>query len=243
LIFSRKAPGARPLLPVFAILAAAAGGCMSNPLEPAMIPYPTVEREPEGDPRRDVEEDFAADGVTIVRSKEVLVYPGGRRIRHGVEIEWYSDGQRRHVRHYDLGEPTGSWQSWYPDGSPRSEVHCGPEPAPTTWWHENGEVSGQGPTVRGIKEGPWVHRHDDGSVSEEGPYAGGLRVGEWTFHYRGGAVHERGEYRNGVRVGRWSMWGPDGAPIEAGTVDLTEEGEEPSEDEAEPEASGVDGGQ
>lgn len=201
-------------------LLAALLGCQSDPTLPAPSPIPTgVFARPaptSKEPRRETEEVRAPDG-TLLRKRDLLVFPDGRRVRDGVDEEWYADGAARHRREYALGEPAGTWRSWHASGALRSEVHCDPATVGTsTWWNEDGTVAAQGPTRGGVKEGRWVHNHPDGSPAEEGAYAGGLRQGEWTLRYPGGALQARGTYRDGVRVGVWELWTPDGVRSERG---------------------------
>lgn len=133
------------------------------------------------------------------------VYPGGRKLRHGSEREWYESGQLRWEREFAEGEPAGRWASYYPDGTQESETWPGPDPTPrtSTWWHPSGAVSSHGPTLRGARDGLWTSYHPDGTRAAEGRYVAGRREGEWTFWQPDGRTAERGEYRAGQRVGAW----------------------------------------
>ncbi len=195
---------------------AALTACTSNLSLPLRGPFPTSAppAPPSGEPVAHEEVDYGADGTTLVRTKEVLVYPGGKRARHGREVEWYADGTKRFERYFDHGEPAGVWQSWFEDGTRRSEVHCGEESGTTTWWYEDGRVAARGPSIRGAPDGMWAFWHEDGAIAEEGRMAGGLRVGEWNAWYASGSQRARGHYRNGVRVGEWLSWTPEGELVE-----------------------------
>ena len=133
------------------------------------------------------------------------IYPGGRKVRHGVEREWYSSGQLHWEREFADGEPTGRWSSYYPDGTRESETWPGPDPTPrtTTWWHSNGAVSSTGPSVRGVRHGHWTSYYSDGALESEGEYVAGRREGQWAFWNQDGSSGASGIYRAGQRVGDW----------------------------------------
>jgi len=133
------------------------------------------------------------------------VYPGGRKVRHGSEREWYANGQLHWEREFVDGEPAGRWASYYPDGIQESESWPGRDPTPrtSTWWHPNGAISSRGPSVRGVRDGLWTGYYADGTRESEGRYVAGRREGEWVFWKPDGSSAARGEYRAGQRVGEW----------------------------------------
>lgn len=203
----------------FAVVVAGLLGaaCLSDPDLPVWVassvpaepPIVVEGRGSANEPRRDKKLRTFAGTDRPFLLREFLVHPGGRRVAHGREAEWYRDGQLRTERFYDHGEPSGVWRSWHADGTPSSVVHCDPETlGTTTWWHPNGRKSSEGPAVGGVKQGVWSSWHDNGVLASEGEYAFGRRQGPWREWDREGRLVASGTYREGVRVGEWSLGAP-----------------------------------
>ena len=139
------------------------------------------------------------------------VFPGGRKLRHGIERGWFENGQLRWERVYAEGEPMGHWVSYHRDGVRESETWPGNDPTPrtSTWWYPNGQRSSQGETVRGSRAGPWTTWYQSGVKESEGGYVANLKEGAWTFWHPDGRLDASGSYRAGKRVGSW-VKDPDG---------------------------------
>jgi antitoxin component YwqK of YwqJK toxin-antitoxin module len=155
-------------------------------------------------------------GEVPKRETPVLVYPDGRVVKHGVEIQWYADGTKRSEREFAHDEPAGTWRTWHRNGAPASEVVLGhrTDLAPMRWWYEDGRLEGEGEGRAGVKEGAWTYWWPDGTKKSEGVYRGGIRHGPWCFWYRDGSPKAEGEYVDGVREGPWRLWDEQGHLVE-----------------------------
>jgi len=157
----------------------------------------------------------APDTAHVRDESQVLVWPGGRVERDGVQREFAPDGTLLVERHFENDRPAGRWRTWYADGKPRSEVDFGERAAPDverTWrfWHASGQLAAEGTARAGLREGAWTFWDEQGGVLREGGYRAGLREGDWTF-YESGAKRAQGAYRTGHRVGAWTLWDEHGA--------------------------------
>lgn len=142
---------------------------------------------------------------------EVLVYPDGRREKHGTEFTWHPNDQLAQERHFDHGEITGRMRSWYADGTLRSEYTFGAPgvATPMRFHHPDGSLSAEGDAIRGARVGEWRYYHPGGALAESGPYVAGLRNGEWTEFHPDGSLAARGNYADDKKVGTWERW-PEG---------------------------------
>jgi len=139
---------------------------------------------------------------------EVLVYPDGRKLKHGTEFTWHPNDQLEQERFFDHGEVTGRMRTWYNDGTLRSEYTFGTSEraTPMRFWHPDGSPSAAGDAINGRRVGPWRYYHPGGALAESGPYVDGRRQGEWTEFHPDGSPAARGTYVNGKKVGQWERW-------------------------------------
>ena len=142
---------------------------------------------------------------------EVLVYPDGRKVKHGKEFTWHPNDQLQQERFFDHGEVTGRLRTWYDDGTLRSEYTFagGDRATPMSFWHPDGSLSAEGVAVNGRRVGPWRYYHPGGALAESGPYVDGRREGEWAEYHPDGSLAARGHYARGKKVGEWGRW-PEG---------------------------------
>ncbi len=134
-----------------------------------------------------------------------LVFPDGRRLRHGAERSFHVDGGLKHECHYTRGEPSGLTRSWFANGQLRSrhDYDASGDAAVMEFWHESGAPAGCGPAVDGLREGAWTFWHRNGQVSAEGTYLLNRREGHWKVYYQDGSLEASGRYAQAQRVGVW----------------------------------------
>jgi antitoxin component YwqK of YwqJK toxin-antitoxin module len=157
-------------------------------------------------------------GKKVRRLEEaVLVWSDGRVERHGLQRRWFASGAMRSERHFDHGQPSGTWKEWSEDGTLRSHTEHGDgaQAAPMRFYHPNGQLAGEGDGIGGVRDGRWTFWYEDGQRSHEGVFVRAIREGRWTFWHRNGERREEGEYRGGKRVGTWLRWDEEGGPVEA----------------------------
>ena len=147
---------------------------------------------------------------------EEYTYKDG--ILDGDYIEYYADGSKKSVRHFDNGKPEGKFIQYTFDGKIESEINF----------------------KNGLQDGPEIRYNSDGSVRSSVTYSGGKESGtkkqlissntgdyELTAHYNkdgkldgdyseiftNGNVKVTGHYVNGKKDGTWELGKKDGSKI------------------------------
>ena len=97
-------------------------------------------------------------------------------MRHGLQINWHENGQKRREVHYAHGKRNGRWTEWRENGSKRhvynyegGELH-----GTLTGWFENGQKCFESNYLNGRKHGPLTTWDSDGEIRYQGVYTGGL---------------------------------------------------------------------
>lgn len=185
-----------------ALILGLAVSCVSAPPRP--VPQdetPTTRRLQRKDPRTG----------EVVRTWEVLVYPSGRQLKHGIDLRWDPNGTKISEGSFKYGEPDGELRRWYSNGQLRSVCQFSEDglTSEMKFWHENGQLSATGQAIRGKREGLWTFWFANGRKREEGGYVDSEREGLWMMYHETGGVRSRGRYQGGDRVGPWEHWQPE----------------------------------
>ncbi|MCA8981885.1 MAG: hypothetical protein H6831_10020 [Planctomycetes bacterium] len=181
-------------------------GCAATACRSAGFPEPVKEEAPWSK----LERRRNPDTGTRWKEWEVLVYPDGRKVRHGTEFTWYANDQLQQERRFEHGELMGRMRSWYEDGTLRSEYTFGAPGVATAmrFQHPDGSPSAEGEAIRGQRVGHWRYYHPGGALAEEGEYVAGRRGGAWTEYHEDGSLRARGAYADGKKVGTWDRFPP-----------------------------------
>lgn len=88
------------------------------------------------------------------------------RVRHGMSVTFFPNGQRETEGHYDHGKRVGTFAWWYPNGQQRTvgEYQRDLEEGRWSWWHANGMKEATGEYVAGQKINQWSQWNADGQL-------------------------------------------------------------------------------
>jgi len=149
----------------------------------------------------------------------VSIYVDGKR--EGVEIEYWSDGNKRYERTFVAGIEHGVRKEYSPAGllSGEREYRNGREEGILISYNPaTGHKTGEGTQVffadtnRKLRHGPWIsYDPTTGVKAAEGNYEYGLREGRWTeYHALSGELEGEGNYVNDKRNGTWTHYDKTG---------------------------------
>ena len=125
---------------------------------------------------------------------EAQRYSDNSTINHGLYEEFYSNGEKYAVGHFEDGKVAGEWK----------------------YWHRNGQVAKVGGFEGGKPEGQWTYFRKSGKLRATESYKTGLRDGEWLFYYEDGeTLLGREEYEVGQPHGAWLAWYEPGKDSDA----------------------------
>lgn len=103
-----------------------------------------------------------------------FIRPDGTRVKNGLEISWYENGQKKSEGEYQNGKKVGVWVSWY----------------------DNGIIGQKGTYQDDQKNGLWMKNYRNGNKESEGFYKNNLREGSWKKWYESGKLWAEFECKN-----------------------------------------------
>lgn len=116
---------------------------------------------------------------------EAKRYSDNSTIHHGMYEEFYPNGEKYAVGHFEDGKVIGEWK----------------------YWHRNGQVAKVGGFEDGKPKGQWTYFRKSGKLRATESYKVGVRDGEWLFYHEDGeTLLGREEYNDGLPHGTWLAW-------------------------------------
>ena len=152
-------------------------------------------------------EDLMTDNARPVQLKSVKTEKDGEL--HGVQEEYYRNGQLERREHYSNGERDGLLVRYYENGNlaEKATVIDGEIDGEYIVYHENGKMAELEVYSMGSKEGVWKEFFEDGSLKEKTSYRYDKKHGEYiTYSESTGKVSEKGRFANGEKHGVWKEY-------------------------------------
>lgn len=128
----------------------------------------------------------------------------------GKTTSWYENGQKKIEATYVDGNQHGLFTTWYENGQKNIEANYQDDNTHglITYWYENGQKKSEMNHKNGQNHGQQITWHENGQKKLEANYQEGKRSGASTFWNENGEVREKKEYKNGVLISK------NGVPLE-----------------------------
>jgi antitoxin component YwqK of YwqJK toxin-antitoxin module len=139
-------------------------------------------------------------------------YKDGKR--HGLNTEWYLNGQKQSEITWKDGEIDGKWTAWHENGQKEYEgtYKDGKEDGKWTYWSPDGKEISELIYKDGKKDGKWTDWYENGQKSDEQTFKDGKHDGLFTYWYKNGQKMYEATYKNGKRISS-KCWVEDGSIV------------------------------
>lgn len=135
----------------------------------------------------------------------------GSIIEHGMQIEWYENGQIKEAKGYHQGELDGKYQEWYKDGSTESRANYknGLEHGLSQYWYADGtreQVEYKNGAVNGLA----VYWYNNGQMDQRINQRDDKWHGLYEKWHKNGQLSVRGNFKHDEKDGLFEGWDEDG---------------------------------
>lgn len=127
-----------------------------------------------------------------------------RKLKHGYEKSFYSNGKLMLERNYKLGQAEGKELSY----------------------HENGQLKSEVINQNNRRNGAFKHYYDNGKLEQEGIYKDDGIEGVLKVYYNTGSLKETVTYKDGKENGEFIEYNPNGSLKAKGNYLTNDEGKE-----------------
>ncbi|WP_018343934.1 toxin-antitoxin system YwqK family antitoxin [Cytophaga aurantiaca] len=156
----------------------------------------------------------------------------------GKRIEYYDNGNIRHIRFFKNGKLDSLFQNFdstgkltlelhykngllngydrtYKNGRLKSESYFvnDNEHGMVRSWYENGQLQCNDYRIDGYGQGIEIHYYKNGNIFSEGQNKNDARTGLWKFYYENGILEKEGIYQDGHESGVWKFYNNAGQLI------------------------------
>jgi antitoxin component YwqK of YwqJK toxin-antitoxin module len=138
-----------------------------------------------------------------------------RRVRHGFQRSFYTNGQLQMEGYFNQDLRCGQWRQFDEDGVLVWSAVYENDLLQGAWmtWHANGVMWRRGQYRENLKVGAWEEWNDEGVLVESTVWNAGQEDGLHTEWYVNGQPRCRGLMRKGRSDGRWTAWRLDGSVV------------------------------
>lgn len=170
--------------------------------------------------------DGGPDGIQRVNleggMRSEVPYEKGKR--HGVEKNFYSDGQVAVEAPWNNGVQEGVASFYYENGAIQASVpfYAGKIEGVQKTWHENGAPASEEMFRGGLLHGPSKFWLPDGTAYIMSNYANDKMDGLQTWYYPNGNRSREIEFSLGEPNGRWREWDEAGIPTRDESYEMGE---------------------
>lgn len=133
-------------------------------------------------------------------------------VLHGLEQEWYSNGDIKYRVNYDNGVKQGLEEKWYKNErlASRTKYVNGVKQGLYKEWYESGNIKLQVKYVKGVKQGVQKEWYETGELLSQTNYVDNLRHGLEERWHKNGQLQYRANYENDYKQGIEEQWYEDG---------------------------------
>ena len=131
---------------------------------------------------------------------------------HGLQREYWENGNIRMAARYKDGQPCGRWTHWHENGKREGIVNYrdGECHGPSQWWDEDGNITAETYFRDGKEHGTCIEYHANGRKAIETTWRNGQLNGPFCVWYGNGQKMEEGHFSNWVPVGTSTRWDTNG---------------------------------
>jgi len=144
----------------------------------------------------------------------------GRRVKHGVFMRYYRNGDMREMTTYAHGVEEGPFQVWQDGNVPLliGRFAQGKLDGNVTRYYPSGRKQREFTYRAGALEGPFVVYHDNGVVQAVGSHKAGKRQGSYAEYHPNAQLRLEGSYLNGFLNGAVVLYSESGGALAKGKL-------------------------